>query len=1041
MKRILILLAFLVLAGPYQALRADYRLESQVPGTARKQAEEEKQHQAEATRIAAKEQKQPALSAPSLQSQFPRTAHLVMPAGNELVATLSIENAELVIKLLRKRSHWTQWGALPCENRGVLASEIRSLSDISERTFEFVCGKQGYLSDHTRTLTGSIDKIEMEWFYDWEPEGGLFVFLPPKEYTEFQFARHQNVGQRFGTGSWLEDQTKDGDNGSTKGKEYGDIASLRKEALGIAKVKKQAEEEKQHKAEATRIAVKENKQKEQEAGNTDPLAQLWWTKRITAPEQSYLFFAAWPKGDSQYDAVIWRLKREIDHDELDGVWTGYRFHSGSSTRSTIDISGSAIMVLEDKSLSGGGRNALGLWLDKPKHPGAFSSTGRRDEIGQLYFYSSHEHAYFSCVSGPCLGKLKIDQDSVTPLKLVKRGKGFFWSSANNKGSLRIRKNVRGELMISGKDFGGIGVDVTSNFFTLETPLHDADFNRIIKDNFHQDVPGDSYPERFERQIAALLNKQYPTGKGVLNADSTPEESPLTADEVIALQKALAFFGLYKGGIDGDAGPNTQSAINQWLRKQGRSPETLRLSLAEEITTAAKTEKALIAKAEEEKQRQAEAERQLAAAKEAEARRKAEEEERRQLAAAKEAEAKRKAEEARQKAEEERRQAEAVRLAAEKERKEQEEKARQLALAKEAEAKRKAEEEKQKQAELAAIERMATSTKVAIKADVAQLTSSPDPAAESNPAATEDSITQASQPTEADKNIELEFWQSIKDGDDADMYQAYLNQFPSGVYAELARIKIKKLGGTTTSVAQSSIPTLDYGDYYALVIGNNEYQDLTNLRSAVNDAKVVSTVLEVDYGFNVKLLENASRKEILRSLKHLRQSVSAKDNVLIYYAGHGYLDKDTDYGYWLPVDSERDDDSNWIATDRVVSQVKGMKAKHVMVVADSCFSGTITRGLKITERTPEWLATIIKKKARTALTSGGLEPVLDTGSGNHSAFAYAFISLLEENDGVLDASELFSQLRPKVMMNSTQTPQYGNIHQAGHDGGDFLFVRQ
>jgi hypothetical protein len=298
----------------------------------------------------------------------------------------------------------------------------------------------------------------------------------------------------------------------------------------------------------------------------------------------------------------------------------------------------------------------------------------------------------------------------------------------------------------------------------------------------------------------------------------------------------------------------------------------------------------------------------------------------------------------------------------------------------------------------------------------------------------------SQPTEADKNIELEFWQSIKGSDDSDMYRAYLRQYPSGVYAELAKLKIKRLGGDTT-VVNSSIPNLDYGDYYALVIGNNNYQDLTNLRSAVNDAKVVSTVLEVDYGFNVKLLENASRKDILRSLKHLRQTVSAKDNVLIYYAGHGYLDEAADQGYWLPVDSERDDDSNWIATDRVAGQIKAMKAKHVMVVADSCFSGTITRAIKIEQRTPEWLSEIVKKKARTALTSGGLEPVMDTGSGNHSAFAYAFISLLEENDGVLDASQLFSKLRPKVMVNSTQTPQYGKIHMAGDDGGDFLFVRQ
>ena len=125
------------------------------------------------------------------------------------------------------------------------------------------------------------------------------------------------------------------------------------------------------------------------------------------------------------------------------------------------------------------------------------------------------------------------------------------------------------------------------------------------------------------------------------------------------------------------------------------------------------------------------------------------------------------------------------------------------------------------------------------------------------------------------------------------------------------------------------------------------------------------------------------------------------------------------------------------TDYVVNQIKAMEAKHVMIVADSCFSGTLTRGLKIEQRTPEWLKKIVKKKARTALTSGGLEPVSDSGGGENSIFAYSFLSILRDNDGVLDASQLFSQLRPKVMVNSPQTPEYGNIHQAGHDGGDFL----
>ena len=203
--------------------------------------------------------------------------------------------------------------------------------------------------------------------------------------------------------------------------------------------------------------------------------------------------------------------------------------------------------------------------------------------------------------------------------------------------------------------------------------------------------------------------------------------------------------------------------------------------------------------------------------------------------------------------------------------------------------------------------------------------------------------------------------------------------------------------------------------------------------------------EYKYGFKTEIEQDTFPPgldtDVIRALSRLRKTVGRNDNLLVYYAGHGYLDDDINKGYWFPVDADRDDPSNWIQNDTIVAQVKGMQAKHVMVVADSCFSGTITRCLKIEQRTPDWLQKIVKKKARTALTSGGLEPVMDSGGGNHSAFASAFISLLEENDGVLDASQLFSQLRPKVMVNATQTPEYGNIHQAGHDGGDFLFVRQ
>ena len=86
--------------------------------------------------------------------------------------------------------------------------------------------------------------------------------------------------------------------------------------------------------------------------------------------------------------------------------------------------------------------------------------------------------------------------------------------------------------------------------------------------------------------------------------------------------------------------------------------------------------------------------------------------------------------------------------------------------------------------------------------------------------------------------------------------------------------------------------------------------------------------------------------------------------------------------------------------------------------------------------------IVKKKARTVLTSGGLEPVSDVGGGNNSVFAESFLKILKGNQGVMNGNELFIEVRKQVMQNTKdQTPEYADIRKAGHDGGDFLFVSQ
>ncbi len=231
------------------------------------------------------------------------------------------------------------------------------------------------------------------------------------------------------------------------------------------------------------------------------------------------------------------------------------------------------------------------------------------------------------------------------------------------------------------------------------------------------------------------------------------------------------------------------------------------------------------------------------------------------------------------------------------------------------------------------------------------------------------------------------------------------------------------------------------NYHALVIGNNDYRHLPKLKTAVNDAKVVAEVLRDQYGFKTRLLLNATRAEIIRNLSNYRKTLTNKDNLIIYYAGHGYLDEAADTGYWLPVDATTEDDINWVSNSSITGKLKAMLAKHVLIVADSCYSGKLVRGLSIKKKTPDYIALISRKKARVVLASGGLEPVSDSGGkGNHSVFASAFIDALRENTGVMDGTELFIKIRRPVMLNSDQTPEYADIRKAGHDGGDFLFIR-
>jgi TPR repeat protein len=251
--------------------------------------------------------------------------------------------------------------------------------------------------------------------------------------------------------------------------------------------------------------------------------------------------------------------------------------------------------------------------------------------------------------------------------------------------------------------------------------------------------------------------------------------------------------------------------------------------------------------------------------------------------------------------------------------------------------------------------------------------------------------------------------------------------------------------------QNPLAGVEIGSYYALVIGNQRYEHLPQLHTSGRDAEAVAAVLRDKFGYRVTLLRDANRYQMLSELNRLRERLTERDNLLIYYAGHGELDRVNLRGHWLPVDAEMHSSANWISTVSITDILNAMSVRQVLLVVDSCYSGTLTRSAlgnleagQSDEARDHWLKTLARTRSRTALTSGGLAPVLDGGGGEHSVFAKAFLGVLNEISDITEGQRVYREVSARVAFDANryqveQLPEYAPIKFSGHEAGDYLFV--
>lgn len=232
-----------------------------------------------------------------------------------------------------------------------------------------------------------------------------------------------------------------------------------------------------------------------------------------------------------------------------------------------------------------------------------------------------------------------------------------------------------------------------------------------------------------------------------------------------------------------------------------------------------------------------------------------------------------------------------------------------------------------------------------------------------------------------------------------------------------------------------------GDNYVLAIAIDKYAHMPPLHNCTKDVSDLIGILTLNYVFEdrhvVKLFaEDATTEKIIKALDGLAQQVGENDSLLVMFSGHGHLRNGI--GFWVPVDAQSF--ASYLPVSTVRDYLEPIKARHILVIADACFSGRFfvpTRGAADSSASTE------KYPSRYALTAGRDEPVQDGKAGENSPFAEALKYRLNKVDDAIGAIMLSELVAQDVVQRTEgfQTPRHGELNIKGNDHGQFFFHKK
>jgi hypothetical protein len=235
---------------------------------------------------------------------------------------------------------------------------------------------------------------------------------------------------------------------------------------------------------------------------------------------------------------------------------------------------------------------------------------------------------------------------------------------------------------------------------------------------------------------------------------------------------------------------------------------------------------------------------------------------------------------------------------------------------------------------------------------------------------------------------------------------------------------------------------------ALVIGIDSYDghDWPQLSNGIRDAEEVAKGLAAQ-GFEVTLKKNLKSDELDSAFRSffIIDGDDPNARLLLWFAGHG--DTIEEEAYLVPADApspklDAEFRDKAIPLRRFGEYMREAKARHVLAIFDSCFSGGVFNVAR--SRPPPAITLATTQPVREFISSGEAEQVVS----DDGTFRKLFLDVLAgkepdadaNRDGYVTGTELGLFLTQKMtdLTNNRQTPRYGKLNAYGYDRGDFVF---